>query len=203
MQKRKHKIFGGKCRRSDSLEGAEFEGCQCVSAVETWGVHVDWHHGSGLNVYVPPSKTATYKTPFGAALPRLTGITVWSTPGILFSRNVSGLPEAEPASPVKLIQVCFFFFFSFPKACFISPAGFYEGIFHWLTGSAERGNPSLHGLVGMTDANMLLLTIDTDAIAALTHLHRACMSVYVWVWVWERERESFVTLHVLKLLQGH
>lgn len=68
-------------------------------------------------------------------------------------------PEVQP---IKWVQV-------FPRPLF-SPAGFYEGIFHWLTGTAEQGNPSLHGLVGMTDANMLLLSPDTDTIIALTQL---------------------------------
>lgn len=35
-----------------------------------------------------------------------------------------------------------------------------------------EGNPSLHGLVGMTDANMLLLSPDSDTIITLTQLER-------------------------------
>jgi len=34
----------------------------------------------------------------------------------------------------------------------------------YSTGRAEQGNPSLHGRVGMTDANMLLLSPDTDPV---------------------------------------
>lgn len=59
-------------------------------------------------------------------------------------------------------------------------AGFYEGIFHWLTGTAEQGNPSLHGLVGMTDANMLPLSPDTDTIITVTQLEMK----------WERDRKK-------------
>lgn len=42
--------------------------------------------------------------------------------------------------------------------------GLLQGAFPWLTGTAEPGIPSLHGLVGMTDANMLPQSADADPV---------------------------------------
>jgi len=88
----------------------------------------------------------------------------WSHVMLLSAYIVSALPKAKckvkfsPLNGSKLSSGLF--------------SGFYEGIFHWLTGTAEQGNPSLHGLVGMTDANMLLLSPDTDTIITLTQLQK-------------------------------
>lgn len=73
------------------------------------------------------------------------------------------------AEPIKLFQVVLR-----PP---LSPASFYESIFHWLTGTAEQGNPSLHGLVDwLTDANMPLLSPDTDTVVTLTPLKESAGS---------------------------
>lgn len=79
----------------------------------------------------------------------------------LFTYSVSALPKAKPIKWTQLVL-----------RPLLSPAGFYEAVFYWLTGAAEQGNPSLHGLVGMTDANMLLLSPDSDTIITLTQLER-------------------------------
>lgn len=79
---------------------------------------------------------------------------------LLCTYNVSASPKAKFKAKFSPLNAAELF------------SGFYEGIFHWLTGTAEQGNPSLHGLVGMTDANMLLLSPDTDTIITLTQLER-------------------------------
>lgn len=61
----------------------------------------------------------------------------------MFSSTFLHIKKKPEAEPIKLFQVVLR-----PP---LSPVSFYEGIFHWLTGTAEQGNPSLHGLVGMTD----------------------------------------------------